>query len=254
MKSLSFFRLSVLLCCLALSTQAAQAERADPLKDWNNRLQSTRTHLLAGEHQQALDIVVPLQHEMMEGIQSGPGVARSLGITVLLRALAEAGVGEMEAAAWDWHAAKALDPSMAEMDLTSFGVAGEALNSLTPIPRNEEAEQALEKLKKGGSQKDSGETVERPKAISTKTPKYPGALRKTCEQGVVELEMILDKEGRPRSPGLKSSEANPVMALAALEAVRTWRFEPARYKGETVNVYYTLTVSFTIPFGCVRQR
>lgn len=253
MKSLSLFRLSVLLCCLGLSMQA-RAGWANPIKDWNNRLQSTRTHLLAGEHQKALDIVVPLQHEMMEGIESGPGVARSLAITVLLRALAEAGLGDMEAAAWDWHTAKALDPSMAEMDLTGFGAAGEALKALPPIPRDDEAERALEKLKEGGSQKDSGEKVERPKAVSTKAPKYPGALRKICAQGVVELEMILDKEGRAHSPGLKSSKVNPVMALAALEAVRTWRFEPARYKGETVNVYYTLTVNFKIPFGCVRQR
>ena len=44
------------------------------------------------------------------------------------------------------------------------------------------------------------------------------------------------------------------MALAALDAIRTWRFEPARFKGEPVNVYYTLTVNFKTPQDCVPRK
>lgn len=252
MKSLSFFRRSVLLCVLGLTPGTAWSEPA-AVANWNNRLQSARTHLIAGEHQKALNIALPLQQEMMDSIQSGPGAARSLALTVLSRALAEAGLGDMEAAAWDWHTAQALDPAIATMDLTPFGAAGEALKGLGPIPRNEEAEKALEEQKAGNAKADSEEKVERPKALATKAPKYPGALRAICARGVVQVESIIDKEGRLHSPGLKSPEANPVMALAALDAIRTWRFQPARFKGETVNVYYTLTVSFDIPQGCVRK-
>lgn len=255
MNSLSFFRASLLLCILGLTPGAAwsQSEKPDAIADWNNRLQSARTHLIAGEHQKALDIAVPLQQEMMDGIQSGPGAARSLAITVLSRALAEAGLGDMEAANWHWHTARALDSSIGEMDLTPFGAAGEALTSARPIPRDEEAEKAMAEQKAGGPQKDSKDKVERPKLLSSHAPKYPGALRAICARGTVELESIIDTEGRLRYPGLKSSEANPVMALSALEAIRTWRFEPARFRGEPVNVYYTLTVNFKIPQGCVRR-
>lgn len=257
MKSLSFFRASLLLCILGLTPGAAwsQAETTDTVTDWNNRLQSTRTHLIAGEHQKALDLAEPLLNEMMNSIQSGPGAARSLALTVLSRALAKAGLGDMEAALWDWHTARALDRSIREMDLTPFGAAGEALKSSAPIPRDEKAEKALEEQKAGDSpRKASKDRVEPPKVLASRAPKYPGALRDLCAQGVVELESIIDQEGRLRVPGVKSPEANPVMALAALDAIRTWRFEPARFKGEPVNVYYTLTVNFKTPQDCVPRK
>src|SRR4028118_2201085 len=99
MKSLSFFRASLLLCLLGLAPGAAWSQaKPAALSEWNNRLQSARTHLIAGEHQKALDIAVPLQQEMMDSIQSGPGAARSLAITVVSRGPAEAGPGRAGAA------------------------------------------------------------------------------------------------------------------------------------------------------------
>lgn len=255
MKFLPFFRTSVLLCLLGLTSGTAwsQAEKPEAVADWNSRLQSTRTHLIAGEHQKALDLATPLLHEMMNSIQSGPGVARSLALTVLSRALAEAGLGDMNAASWDWHTARALDPSIGELDLAPFGAAGAALKAVGPIHRNTEAEEALENQKSSGkSKKASKDRVEPPKVLSSHAPKYPKALHEICARGTVEVESIIDKEGRLRAPGLKDPRENPILAIAALEAIRTWRFEPARFKGEPVNVRYSLTVNFT-PQDCVRK-
>ena len=33
---------------------------------------------------------------------------------------------------------------------------------------------------------------------------------------------------------------------AAAEAVRRWRFRPATYRGEPIDVYYTVTVNFRL--------
>jgi TonB family protein len=256
MKFLPFFRTSVLLCLLGLTpgTAWSQAEKPEAVAaDWNSRLQSTRTHLITGEHQKALDLATPLLHEMMNSIQSGPGVARSLALTVLSRALAEAGLGDMDAAYWDWHTARALDPSIGEMDLTPFGAAGAALKAVGPIQRNTEVEEAMKDEKSSGkSKRASKDRVQPPKVLTSHAPRYPKALREICAKGVVLVESIIDEEGRLRAPGLKNPQENPILAIAALEALRTWRFEPARFKGEPVNVYYTLTVNF-IPQDCVRK-
>lgn len=255
MKSLSFFRASVLLCLLGLTsgTVWSQAEKPEGVADWNSRLQSTRTHLIAGEYQQALDVVLPLQREMMDSIQSGPGVARSLALTSLSRALAEAGLGDMDAATWDWHTARTLDPTIGEIDLTPFGAAGAALKAIRPIQRNTEVEEAMTDQKSSGqSKRASKDRVQPPKLLTSHAPRYPKALREICAKGVVLVESIIDEEGRLRAPGLKSPQENPILAIAALEALRTWRFEPARFKGEPVNVHYVLTVNF-IPQDCVRK-
>ncbi|MGH7337233.1 MAG: energy transducer TonB, partial [Myxococcota bacterium] len=38
-----------------------------------------------------------------------------------------------------------------------------------------------------------------------------------------------------------------VFVYASFEAMRTWRFEPAKLKGKPVKVYYSLTVNFKAP-------
>jgi outer membrane biosynthesis protein TonB len=39
---------------------------------------------------------------------------------------------------------------------------------------------------------------------------------------------------------------DPVLALAAFDALRQWRFEPARLGDQPVAVFFSLTVSFRV--------
>lgn len=247
----SIGRQGVLLCLLGLVAGAAWSQplAKDTLSDWNSRLQSARTHLLAGEHRQALEIAVPLQREMTDGIQNGPSVGSSLAIVVLSRALAEAGTGDMEAAAWDWYVAQALDPAVAEMDLAPFGTAGAAVKALGRVPPPQGAKPPPCAL----GEKGPCSGAKRPRKIAGLAPGYPEGLVGTCAQGAVVIQTVIDEQGVVRHPVLKESP-NPLMALSALEWARSWRFQPASYQGKAVKVFYTLTVNFGTSGRCVPRH
>jgi TonB family protein len=90
-----------------------------------------------------------------------------------------------------------------------------------------------------------GGNVTRPERISGEDPQYTALARKGRVQGVVIVEAVIDEEG-------KVTDAKVLKGLpmgldeSALEAVKTWKFEPATLDGKPVPVYYTLTVNFAL--------
>src|SRR2546421_7956558 len=55
-------------------------------------------------------------------------------------------------------------------------------------------------------------------------PKYPPAALAVRAQGAVQIEATINKEGNVTN--LKVLSGDPVLARAALEAVRQWRYKP----------------------------
>lgn len=84
-----------------------------------------------------------------------------------------------------------------------------------------------------------------PKRIYSPDPHYPEEARHARVQGVVILQTIIDKLGNVTDvkvlKGLPSG-----LTEAAVEAVSSWRFEPATLEGKPVAVYYLVTVSFSV--------
>jgi TonB family protein len=87
--------------------------------------------------------------------------------------------------------------------------------------------------------------VSAPRAIFAPDPEYSEEARKAKYQGTVVLWMIVGPDGRPRDIRVARSVG---MGLdeKALEAVRTWRFEPARKDGRPVAVQINVEVSFRL--------
>jgi protein TonB len=98
------------------------------------------------------------------------------------------------------------------------------------------------------------ECVNRPELVKRQPPSYPGALRATCQEGTVVVSSIIDTDGKIRTPWLRKPPTSPVMALAAMESLRDWRFKPATYKGEPVKVYYELNVNFKVERPCGKRK
>ena len=73
-------------------------------------------------------------------------------------------------------------------------------------------------------------------------PKYPPAALATHAQGEVQIEATIDKEGKVTN--LKVLRGDPVLAHAALEAVRQWRYKPYYLDGEPVEIETQITVNF----------
>ncbi len=90
-----------------------------------------------------------------------------------------------------------------------------------------------------------GGGVSAPRAIYQPDPEYSEEARKAKYQGTVVLAAVIDANGHPRdirvarSVGLGLDEK-------AMEAVKTWRFEPAKKDNQAVAVLVNIEVTFNL--------
>lgn len=97
----------------------------------------------------------------------------------------------------------------------------------------------------GGGVYRVGGGVSAPRALYAPDPEYSEEARKAKYQGTVVLWVIVGPDGRPhdirvqRSVGMGLDEK-------AIEAVRTWKFEPARKDGQPVAVQINVEVNFRL--------
>lgn len=91
---------------------------------------------------------------------------------------------------------------------------------------------------------DSG--LSEPKVVEKVNPVYPEEARAEKVQGVVVLDVTVDTGGGPSDVKV-TKDPDPRLSQAAVDAVKQWRFEPARTaKGDPVAVVYTVTVAFKL--------
>jgi TonB family protein len=76
-------------------------------------------------------------------------------------------------------------------------------------------------------------------------PIYPAQARSTRLQGPVVLQVVIDEVGEVRN--LRTVSGDSVLARAAIDAVRQWRFQPYRLNGQPVKMPTQITVNFTLP-------
>ena len=97
----------------------------------------------------------------------------------------------------------------------------------------------------GGGVYKVGGGVSAPRAIFTPDPQYSDEARKAHYQGTVLLWVIVAPDGRARDVKIARTLG---MGLdeKAIEAVRTWKFEPAMKDGRPVAVQINVEVNFRL--------
>jgi protein TonB len=75
-------------------------------------------------------------------------------------------------------------------------------------------------------------------------PQYPAIAKQIHLEGVVVLNAIISREGNIERVDVASGPG--VLALAAREAVRQWKYRPYFLNGEPVEVETQITVNFTL--------
>jgi protein TonB len=73
-------------------------------------------------------------------------------------------------------------------------------------------------------------------------PKYPQTALAVHAQGAVQIEATINKEGTVTN--VKVISGDPVLARAAVEAVRQWRYKPYYLDGDPVEIQTQITVNF----------
>ncbi len=78
-------------------------------------------------------------------------------------------------------------------------------------------------------------------------PNYPPLARQARIQGAVTLQAEISKEGTIQN--LQLISGHPMLAPAAIEAVKQWRYRPYLLNGEPVAVETQVVVNFTLSGG-----
>lgn len=84
-----------------------------------------------------------------------------------------------------------------------------------------------------------------PRILVKEMPGYPEPARSQGTQGAVVLQAVIDESGEVTDLVVIQGQPDG-LSEAAVEAVRRWRFEPARLGGKPIAVYYNLTVNFRL--------
>jgi periplasmic protein TonB len=78
-------------------------------------------------------------------------------------------------------------------------------------------------------------------------PMYPPLARQARIQGAVVLQAEISKSGEIEN--LRLVSGHPMLAPAAIEAVKQWRYKPYYLNGEPVEVETQITVNFSLSGG-----
>ena len=86
-------------------------------------------------------------------------------------------------------------------------------------------------------------SVSPPVKVSGNPPSYPDEARRMNFLGTVKVEMIVDEKGEPTDLRVVQS-AGEILDRAVVNAVRTWRYQPAMKSGVKVKVHWSHQQSF----------
>jgi TonB family protein len=89
-----------------------------------------------------------------------------------------------------------------------------------------------------------GGRIEQPKQIYRSEPVYPAVAKSARVQGVVEIEGVINEEGRIER--IKVVNGHPLLNDAAVECVRKWKYEPGRLNGQIIEMPIKILVRFQL--------
>ena len=139
------------------------------------------------------------------------------------------------------HPKLAVDPSVVvppQLKLPTVGAIGDPLSKVLGTPSNGTGSG-------GGIGSGRGGGVSAPKVVYDPDPEYSEEARKAKYQGTVVLWLVVAPDGHPQQIRVQRSLG---MGLdeKAMEAVRQWRFEPAKKDGQPVPVMINVEVNFRL--------
>jgi len=77
-------------------------------------------------------------------------------------------------------------------------------------------------------------------------PDYPARARREGKEGRVLLRVLVDEQGKSKSVEVDDSSGSEALDRAAAEAIKRWRFSPARYGNKSVESWVTIPIDFRL--------
>lgn len=85
--------------------------------------------------------------------------------------------------------------------------------------------------------------TEPPVPVRTVAPKFPDEMRRQGNSGVVTVSCLIDEKGNVTEPKVVKA-SNDAFAEPAIEALKKWKFKPAKKDGEAVAIRVNIPVQF----------
>lgn len=194
--------------------------------------------LESSEWRVALKRANRLVHDLRDSVSDS---SRSLAARVLvLRAIANAALGNERDALWDYDVAVAFLPEVAQASLPDYSGATSKLQQ-----RLQEREPCThtDRVTPIGNPDDI--VPPKPWPETREAPKYPRGMRNLSLRGAVVITSCIDRRGFVTRPEVLVSMPMPFM-LSAFEALGAWRFWPGTADGEPFVTKYTATLNFKL--------
>ena len=91
-----------------------------------------------------------------------------------------------------------------------------------------------------------GGNIKVPLKLHDVKPIYPESMRAEGREAEVQLEATIAPDGSVSGVHVTSAQIHPDFAIAAIDAVRQWRFSPTLLNGKPIEVVMTVTVGFRL--------
>lgn len=82
--------------------------------------------------------------------------------------------------------------------------------------------------------------------LNNPPPAYPALSRRIGEEGRVVLRVLVAINGKPESVEVENGSGSQRLDSAALDAVKKWKFIPARRNNEAISAYVLVPVKFSL--------
>ncbi len=106
-----------------------------------------------------------------------------------------------------------------------------------PVPRKPVTQQTRVGL---------NEVDQKPVSIATLRPHYPYRARRMGIEGVVTVQFLVDREGKPREITIVHAEPEDIFNQAVRQTVPRWRFKPGKKAGRPVETWVEMTIRFEL--------
>lgn len=77
-------------------------------------------------------------------------------------------------------------------------------------------------------------------------PEYPDSARSAGKEGRVLLRVLVDAQGKTKTVEVNLSSGSDALDRAAVDAIRRWRFSPARHGDEPVESWIRVPIDFRL--------
>lgn len=92
----------------------------------------------------------------------------------------------------------------------------------------------------------AGGGTTKPVLLASSKPLYPRVAREAGWAGTVIVRTLIDTEGKPSQTEIRKSSGHPSLDQSAMEAIKTWKFRPAKDGNIPISKWVDIPVKFDL--------